>query len=122
MESARNTGDRAGRWVGKVPWREGCPLSSLLQVRRSPAAANGLCAALAHGLLMALASLAVEQDSRCAGFSVAAGSAVPAQQLLPGVWNLPGSAVKPVSLALAGGFLSTASPWKSLANCISTGI
>lgn len=25
VESARNTGDRAGRWVGKVPWRGRLP-------------------------------------------------------------------------------------------------
>ena len=34
-------------------------------------------------------------------------------QLLPGLWNLPRPGIEPVSLALAGGFLSTAPPGKS---------
>ena len=34
-------------------------------------------------------------------------------QLLHGMWALPGPGVKPVSPALAGGFLSTAPPGKS---------
>ena len=34
--------------------------------------------------------------------------------LLHSVWDLPGSGIKPVSRALAGGFLTTAPPGKSL--------
>ena len=33
--------------------------------------------------------------------------------LLRGMWNLPGLGMEPVSLALAGGFLSTGPPGKS---------
>ena len=35
-------------------------------------------------------------------------------QLLCGMWNLPGPELEPVSPALAGGFLTTAPPGKSL--------
>ena len=35
-------------------------------------------------------------------------------QLLPGMWDLPGPGLEPVSPALAGGFLTTAPPGKSL--------
>ena len=34
-------------------------------------------------------------------------------ELLPGMWDLPGPGLEPVSPALAGGFLTTASPGKS---------
>ena len=34
--------------------------------------------------------------------------------LLRGMWNLPGPGIKPVSLALTGGFLTTGPPGKSL--------
>ena len=34
--------------------------------------------------------------------------------LLHGMWDLPGPGLKPVSPALAGGFLTTAPPGKSL--------
>ena len=33
---------------------------------------------------------------------------------LAGMWDLPGSGIEPVSPALAGGFLSTVPPGKSL--------
>ena len=35
-------------------------------------------------------------------------------QLLRGTWDLPGPGLEPVSPALAGGFLTTAPPGKSL--------
>ena len=35
-------------------------------------------------------------------------------QLLHGMWDLPGPGLEPVSLALAGGFLTTEPPGKSL--------
>ena len=34
--------------------------------------------------------------------------------LLHGMWDLPGPGLKPVSPALAGGFLTTVPPWKPL--------
>ena len=34
-------------------------------------------------------------------------------KLLPSMWNLPGPGIKPMSSALASGFLSTAPPGKS---------
>ena len=37
--------------------------------------------------------------------------------LLRGMWDLPGPGLEPVSPALAGGFLTTAPPGKSLAIC-----
>ena len=39
-------------------------------------------------------------------------------QLLHGVWDLPGPGFEPVSPALAGGFLTTVSPGKSLPICL----
>ena len=90
---------------------------------RCLAAANGDCALLWHvGSSGHWLLLLRRAGSRCAGFSAAAGSTVWAQQLLPGMWSLPRSRMKPVSLALAGGFLPTASPRKSLANYTSIGI
>ena len=38
-------------------------------------------------------------------------------QLLHGMWDLPGPGLKPVSPALAGGFLTTAPPGKPLCKC-----
>ena len=46
--------------------------------------------------------------SRCMGFSSCGIWA----QLLRGLWNLPGSRIRPMSSALAGGFLSTVPPGK----------
>ena len=66
--------------------------------------------------------------SRCAGFSSCgtqaqqlwlAGSREQARQLwrtglvAPSMWDLPGPGLEPMSLALAGGFLTTAPPGKS---------
>ena len=59
--------------------------------------------------------------SHCSGFSCCRAQALDAQVLLwciglvaHGMWNLPGPGVKPVSHALAGRFLSTVPPGKSL--------
>ena len=41
------------------------------------------------------------------------GSVVAAHELLGGMWNLPKPGIKPVSLALAGGFLTAVPPGKS---------
>ena len=60
--------------------------------------------------------------SRCAGFS-SCGSRVLKRrlsslgtqaQMLCGMWDLPGPGLEPVSPALAGGFLTTVPPGKSL--------
>ena len=48
--------------------------------------------------------------SRCMGFS----SCGPWAQLLRGMWDFPRSGIEPMSLALAGGLLTTESPGKSL--------
>ena len=37
--------------------------------------------------------------------------------LFRGMWDLPGPGLEPVSPALAGGFLTTAPPGKSLSHC-----
>ena len=50
------------------------------------------------------------QARGCTGFS----SCARAQYLPHGTWNLPGSGIEPVVPALAGGFLTTGSPGKSL--------
>ena len=60
--------------------------------------------------------------SRCVGFSRCGTRALERRlsscgawaQLLRGTWDLPGPGLKPVSPALAGGFLTTAQPGKSL--------
>ena len=54
-----------------------------------------------RGLLVAVASLAVERDSGVPG------SVVVAHGLSCPTWNLPGPGIKPVSPALAGGVLTT---------------
>jgi len=38
------------------------------------------------------------------------------------MWNLPGPGIELMSLALAGGFLSTAPPWKVLKSKEDTGL
>ena len=58
----------------------------------------------------------LETGSRAHGpVVVAPGLRARAQQLWPvgGMWGLPGSGIKPVSPALAGGFFTTESPGKS---------
>ena len=59
---------------------------------------------------------------RCTGFSCCGSPALERRlsscgtraQLLRGMWDLPGPGLEPVSSALAGGFLTTAPPRKSL--------
>ena len=58
--------------------------------------------------------------SRCGGVSLQGlGSSAQAQELwcvglvALGMWNLPQPGIKPMSLALAGGFLATGPPRKS---------
>ena len=60
--------------------------------------------------------------SRCAGFSSCGSQALERRlsscgaraSLLCGMWDLPGPGLEPVSPALAGGFLTTVPPEKSL--------
>ena len=72
----------------------------------------GLCCCLGfslvavRGLLIAVASLVVGHRLEACSCSLWA-------QLLHGMWNPPRPGVEPMSPALAGGFLSTASPGKS---------
>ena len=64
------------------------------------------CAGFSLWWLLLLRSM----GSRCAGFSSCGTWA----QLLRGMQDLPGPGFKPVSPALAGGFLTTAPPGKSI--------
>ena len=81
-----------------------------------------------HGLLFvavrgltAVASLVAEHRLQARGLSSCGlrtvehrlSSCGAQAQLLCGMWDLPGSGLKPVSPALAGGFLTTAPPGKS---------
>ena len=85
------------------------------------AESGGYCLVTGHRLLTVAASLVVEHDFRHTSFSGCGLQALErglnscgAQaQLLHGTWNLPVPGIKPVSPALAGGFLSTAPPGKS---------
>ena len=61
-----------------------------------------------HKLLIPVASLVGEHRLEGVGFSSCGIWA----QLLRGLWNLPGSGIRPMSSALAGGFLSTVPPGK----------
>ena len=77
---------------------------------------------MVHGLLIVVASLVGSTDSRYVGFSSCGSRALERRlsscgaraQLLCGMWDLPGPELKPVSPALAGGFLTTAPPGKPL--------
>ena len=99
------------RWAGKVPWRERLPaLSSLLQ---AGAPARGLSRLRLRSPRSADpgAQASVQQQALRCGLSSR-----------PRRVESSRSTVRPVSLAVAGGFLSTASPRKSLATYISIGI
>ena len=90
---------------------------------------------MVHGLLIAVASL-VAEASRCGARALGARASVAVTrelsscgsralerrlsscgawaELLHGMWDLPGPGIEPVSPALAGGFLTTVPPGKSL--------
>ena len=76
---------------------------------------GGYSLVVAHGLLIVVVSLAVEH--RLMGFS---SCSTTAQWLwfmglvAPGMWDLPGPGIEPMSPALAGRFLNTVPPGKSL--------
>ena len=82
----------------------------------------GLFFVAVHGLLITVVSSVAEQSSRLEGFSSCSSQALErglsscgARAWLPlGMWNLPKSGIVPVSPALAGKFLSTVPPGKSL--------
>ena len=70
---------------------------------------SGGCSLVAvHGLLTAVASLVLEHEPEHR-----LSSCGPWAQLLLGMWNLPGSGIKPESPALAGRFFTTEPPGKS---------
>ena len=75
------------------------------------AVSEGLSLVVAYRLLIAMASLCCRSQvlehhlSNCSTWAL----------LLRGMWNLPRPSIKPVSPALAGGFLATGPPRKSLA-------
>ena len=86
---------------------------------------RGLLFLVVRGLLIAVASLVAEHGLQARGLQQLwlAGSVVVARglsscgsraQLLHDMWDLPGPGLEPVSPALAGGFLTTAPPGKSL--------
>ena len=70
---------------------------------------RGLLFVVVRRLLIAVVFFLQSTGSRRAGFS-SCGSR---PQLLCSMWDLPGPGLKPVSPALAGGFLPTAPPGKS---------
>ena len=82
---------------------------------------QGLLFVVVHGLLIAVAFLVAENGSRRAGCSSCGTRALECRlsscgtqaQLLCVMWDLPRPGIKPVSPALAGGFLTTAPPSKS---------
>lgn len=74
----------------------------------------GLLLVAVHKLLIPVASLVGEHGLKGVGFSPCGMWA----QLLPGLWNLPGSGIGPTSSALAGGFLSTVPPGKPEKWCL----
>ena len=83
---------------------------------------QGLPFIVVRGLLIAWLLLLRSTGSRRAGFSSYGLQALERRlsscgtraYLLRGMWDLPGPGIKPVSPALAGGFLTTAPPRKSL--------
>ena len=74
------------------------------------------------GLHIAVASLVAEHGLQACGLSSCGsralehrlGSCGTRAQLLRGMWDLPGPGIEPASPALAGGFLTTVPPGKSL--------
>ena len=82
-------------------------------VRASHCGGFSCCGALALG---AQASVVVVHRLRICGLwalECRLSSCGAQAQFLPGMWDLPRPGIEPVSLALAGGFLTTAPPGKS---------
>ena len=74
---------------------------SLVAAPRLPVAVASFCGrARAQGLQVSGAGALEHRPSSCSAHA----------QLLPGMWDPPGSGIEPVSLALAGGFCTTEPP------------
>ena len=81
---------------------------------------QGLLVVAVHGLLIGWLLLLQSTGSRRVGFSSCGSRAIerslsscgPRAWFLRGMWDLPGPGLKPVSPALAGGFLTTVPPGK----------
>ena len=82
----------------------GCIGSSLLRTGFSLVMSGGYSSLWCAGFSLQ------STDSRCAGFSSCGAQA----EMLPGMWDLPGPGIEPMSPALAGRFLTTVPPRKSL--------
>ena len=86
------------------------------------AASRGYSSLRCAGFSLRWLLLLRSTGSRCTGFSSCGSRALEHRlsshgawaQLLRGMWDLPGPGLEPVSPALAGGFLTTAPPGKSL--------
>ena len=76
----------------------------------------GLLFVEVNGLLIAWAFIAEHrlQDCRLQYLRLMGSFVVAHGSVVPSMWDLPGPGIKPVSLALAGGFLSTVPQGKSL--------
>ena len=70
---------------------------------------GGLLFVAVCGLLIVVASLVAAHGlSSCGSWALECRlSSCGARALLPGIWDLPGPGIEPVSPALAGGFLTT---------------
>ena len=101
----------------------GCAQSLLLHVAFSSCGQRGLLFVAICGLLIGIVSFAVEHRLQVPKFQqlqhmisavVARGisSCGTRAQQLRGMWNLPRPGIKPVSLTLQGGFLTTGPPGK----------
>ena len=106
----------------------GCDVSSLLHRFSLVAASRGYTSAAVHRLPIAVVSLVAEcwLEGRWASAAAApglnsCGSQAPEHkpnscgtgaQLLQGMWDLPGSEIELLSLALAGGFFTSEPPGK----------
>ena len=78
-------------------------------------ASRGYSLVVVQGFLIAAASLTAEHGSRHTSFSHCSSVvAAPRPILSHGMWDLPGPGIEPVSPALAGRFLTTQPPGKSL--------
>ena len=99
-----------------------CCTRALLQLRRAGGYSSLRCVGFSLRWFLLLQSM----GSRCVGFSSCGSWALERRlsscgtraQLLRGMWDLPGPGFRPGSPALAGGFLTTAPPGKSLPLCL----
>ena len=92
---------RAGATLRCGAWASHCSGFSFC---RAQALSTRASVVVAHGLISCGFQALEHRLSSCGARA----------QLLCGMWDLPGPGIEPVSPALAGGFLSTAPPRKSL--------